>query len=69
MTMRGSGIYSVTKTSEIVCKEHCWDCENDNKTCENYWSQDFETDDWGNIEQSVTCKSCNHSMTFKEEND
>jgi len=67
MNMKGSGIYSTTETREIVCKERCNDCMNAKQICENYWKQDFETDDWGNIDQEVTCKSCNHSMTFTEE--
>ena len=63
----GSGIYSVTKTREIVCAEMCGSCEDDKTTCTAVWEEDFETDDWGNIEQSVECKLCNHSITYREE--
>jgi hypothetical protein len=66
-SMMGSGIYSTTITREIVCNEMCESC-NENKTiCAAIWEQDFETDDWGNVEQSVECKTCNHTFTFKEE--
>ena len=66
-SMMGSGIYSTTVTREIVCNERCNDCEDSKQTCDNYWEQDFETNDWGNIEQDVTCNSCGHTMTFSEE--
>lgn len=67
MTMMGSGIYSVTETREIVCVEMCWDCIDINKKCDAVFNIDFETDDWGNIEQEVTCAQCGHGYTFKEE--
>lgn len=66
-SMRGSGIYSEDVTREIVCKERCNDCEDQGQTCEAYWDEDLTTDDWGNIEQDVTCKTCGHSYTYKEE--
>lgn len=66
-SMMGSGIYSETITREIVCKERCSECEEDGKTCEAYWEEDFETDDWGNVEADVICKSCGHSYTYSEE--
>jgi hypothetical protein len=66
-SMMGSGIYSTTETREIVCVEMCWDCIDIKKTCTAVFDIDFETDDWGNIEQEVTCKQCEHSYTFKEE--
>jgi hypothetical protein len=68
-SMMGSGIYSTTVTSEIVCKERCEDCDQEGKTCEAVWEEDFETDDWGNVEQTVTCKVCGHSYTHKEESE
>lgn len=67
--MRGSGIYSETVTREIVCKERCSDCDEAGRTCESYWDEDLQTDDWGNIEQQVTCKTCRHSYTYNEERD
>ncbi len=66
-SMMGSGIYSETITREIVCKERCSDCGDASKVCEAVWEEDFETDDHGNVEQDVTCKSCGHSYGFKEE--
>jgi hypothetical protein len=66
-SMMGSGIYSEEVTLEVVCKESCNDCMEANKVCEMYWDEDFHTDDWGNIEQTVTCKACNHSYTIKRE--
>ena len=68
-SMMGSGIYSTTETHEIVCKEKCYECDDLNQICEAYWEEDFETDDWGNIDQQVTCKACGHSYTFSKEND
>lgn len=65
--MMGSGIYSETITREIVCEERCEDCQEDKKVCKAIWEEDFETDDWGNVDQEVTCKLCNHSYSFREE--
>ena len=64
-SMMGSGIYSTTATHEMVCAEQCWDC-GDN-VCTAVWEEDFETDDWGNIDQPVECKQCGHSFTFRRE--
>jgi hypothetical protein len=66
-SMMGSGIYSEEVTREIVCKERCMDCDEKGYECPAYWNEDFATDDWGNIEQEVTCKSCGHSFDYKEE--
>jgi len=63
-SMMGSGIYSEEITLEVVCKESCSDCTETYKVCEAYWDEDFYTDDWGNIDQKVTCKLCNHSYTI-----
>jgi hypothetical protein len=68
-SMMGSGIYSTTITREIVCAEMCGSCEEDKTTCTSVSEVDFETDDWGNVEQDVTCKICNHTYTFREESD
>jgi hypothetical protein len=67
--MMGSGIYSVTVTREIVCTEMCVTCDEEKKTCTAIWEEDFETDDWGNVEVDVKCEACGHSFTFKEERD
>ena len=65
----GSGTLGHTITREIVCKERCNDCEDSKATCDAVWDEDFETDDWGNVECDVTCKSCNHTYTFREESE
>jgi hypothetical protein len=65
----GSGIYSETVTREIVCAEMCGMCEDDKKTCEASWEEDLQTDDWGNIENDVTCDKCNHTFIYREERD
>jgi hypothetical protein len=65
-SMRGSGIYSEDVTREIVCNERCSDCKDQGQACQAYWDEDLMTDDWGNIEQEVTCKTCGHSYTYKE---
>lgn len=65
--MMGSGIYSETITREIVCEERCEDCQNEGKICKAVWEEDFETDDWGNVDQQVTCKSCTHEYSYTEE--
>lgn len=66
-SMMGSGIYSEEVTLEVVCAEYgCDDCELD-RECKGVWQEDFHTDDWGNIEQKVTCPQCKHSFTFKRE--
>jgi hypothetical protein len=66
-SMIGSGIYSTTITREIICNEMCGSCEDDKTTCSASWEQDFETDDRGNVEQTVECKTCNHSFTYRDE--
>lgn len=66
-SMKGSGIYSETVTREIVCEEQCWDCVDVKRICNAVFEKDFETDDSGNIEQEVECKQCNHTYTYKEE--
>lgn len=68
-SMMGSGIYSTTETHEVVCNERCITCEDRGQTCSAYWDEDFETDDWGNIEATVRCNTCGHDFTFKRERD
>jgi hypothetical protein len=67
-SMMGSGIYSTTVTIEIVCAEQCNDCA-ENYSCKGIWEEDFETDDWGNVEQEVTCKECDHTITVRRESE
>ena len=62
----GSGIYSEGVTLEIVCKERCYDCDG-GQPCSSVWDEDLVTDDWGNINQEVTCELCNHKYTIKVE--
>jgi hypothetical protein len=68
-SMMGSGIYSTTITREIVCNESCEDCDQEGKKCDAIWEEDFETDDWGNVEQEVTCKECEHTITIRRESE
>ena len=63
----GSGTLGHTVTHEIVCNEMCGSCEDDKTTCKAVWQEDFETDDWGNVESDVKCEECKHTFTFKEE--
>lgn len=63
----GSGIYSTTITREIVCAEMCDSCVELKDTCEAVWEEDFQTDDWGNVECEVECKACDHKYTYREE--
>jgi hypothetical protein len=65
-SMMGSGIYSEGVTLEIVCKERCYDCDG-GQPCSSVWNEDLATDDWGNINQEVTCELCNHKYTIKVE--
>jgi len=67
MSMKGSGIYSETVTREIVCLERCWDCIDVKRSCDSVFEVDLETDDWGNIEQEIECKKCQHTYTYTEE--
>ena len=53
--MMGSGIYSEEVTYEVECE------------CGNLWEQDFMTDDWGNVEDDVTCVKCNEKFSFSRE--
>lgn len=57
-TMMGSGIYSQDVTIEIECDE-----------CGEFKEYDFVTDDWGNIEQDVTCGKCKHVQSVSREAD
>jgi hypothetical protein len=66
-SMMGSGIYSQEVDREIVCAELCTECDKQGKTCDNYWTENVATDDWGNIEWTTTCSICEHQVTYKEE--
>jgi hypothetical protein len=69
MSMMGSGIYSTEVTLEVVCAEYgCDDCE-PNTECKGIWEQDFVTDDWGNIDDRVTCPDCKHQFNFRKESE
>jgi len=68
-SMMGSGIYSEEVTLEVVCAEYngC-DCETETANeCKGVWQQDFTTDDWGAINNEITCPICKHSFTFTRE--
>lgn len=65
-SMMGSGIYSEEITLEVVCRERCDDCEG-SQPCLSVWEETFATDDWGNVDQEVTCELCNHKYSIKLE--
>jgi hypothetical protein len=54
-SMYGSGIYSDTVSLTVECE------------CGNDWEQDFNTDDYGNVEDTVKCPSCNTEFNFERE--
>jgi hypothetical protein len=58
----GSGTLGHTVTREMVCAES----NIDSKGCDAVWYEDLETDDWGNIEQTITCIKCNGEWTYTE---
>jgi hypothetical protein len=58
----GSGIYSTTVTRELVCAEMSVDSEG----CSKVWEEDFNTDDWGNIDENVVCPQCKNEFTYTE---
>jgi hypothetical protein len=72
-SMRGSGIYSTTVTYEVECKcEECDACPCGDCSavgCHTFWERDFSTDDWGNVEDDVTCPTCKHEFSFNKEGD
>lgn len=59
----GSGTLGVTVTRDFDCDYFDGGAEG----CTGSWTEDFETDDWGNIEQETTCPVCNTKFTYKEE--
>ena len=65
-SMMGSGIYSEEITLGVVCRERCDGCDG-GQPCLSVWDEDFTTDDWGNVDQEVTCELCNHKYTIKLE--
>ena len=64
-SMMGSGIYCQEVTLEVVCHEDgCDDCTD---ICQGRWSADFVTDDWGIVNDKVTCPVCKHTYRFRRE--
>jgi hypothetical protein len=51
-SMKGSGIYSEDITTEVECAE-----------CGKTWEEDFQTDDWGNVDAEIVCE-CGQDFTF-----
>lgn len=58
----GSGTLSTTISREIVCRE--W-AETD--ACDNIFTEDFDTDDRGNVDQEVLCIKCGTKFYYREE--
>ena len=55
-TMKGSGIDSDVVSHAVECPE-----------CGIEWEQDFNTYDWGNIQEQLTCSGCSHEFTYEYE--
>ena len=55
MSMKGSGIYSFDITLGVDCD------------CGYAWDMDFVTNDWGNIDEYVTCPKCKEEFSFRYE--
>lgn len=55
-SMRGSGIYSQDVVLDVTCPE-----------CDHEWEADFQTDDWGNVDQDVTCPECKETVNVTSE--
>jgi formylmethanofuran dehydrogenase subunit E len=51
--MRGSGIYAEVVSKQVTCPH-----------CNESWSDDFQGDDWGNIEEEMVCWMCNTDFYF-----
>ena len=64
-SMMGSGIYSIDVDVEIVCKEHCYECEDAKQACDAIFKVLMMTDDWGNVDEDVTCGKCNHKFNYR----
>ena len=54
-SMMGSGIYSESVSLPVECE------------CGNDWEQDFNTDDWGSVEEMVKCPNCGNKFNFSHE--
>jgi hypothetical protein len=52
-SMRGSGIYAEVVSKQVTCPH-----------CNESWSDDFQGDDWGNIEEEMVCWMCNTDFYF-----
>lgn len=53
-SMKGSGIYSEDITLEVECEE-----------CGKAWEEDFQTDDWGNVDKKIICE-CGQEFEFSQ---
>lgn len=55
-SMRGSGIYAQDLVVDMECAH-----------CGHTWETDVTTDDWGNVDEDVTCPVCNEVFNFTME--
>jgi hypothetical protein len=49
----GSGINSTVKSFDVTCPN-----------CDTEWVDDFQVDDWGNVEEEIKCYQCSEPFTF-----
>ena len=52
-TWMGSGINSVVRDFWVTCPE-----------CNADWEDEFTVDDWGNVDEDVTCYKCDTQFNF-----
>lgn len=55
-TMMGSGWMSNCRTAYVTCPN-----------CDKYWEDEFDTDDWGVIDEDIKCFNCELEFRFFEE--
>jgi hypothetical protein len=67
-SMKGSGVDSADVTLNIECECAQDGCQTDKSYgCGHTFDADLQTDDWGNIDNDVTCPKCNHEFNFQKE--
>lgn len=49
--MRGSGIFTELISLYVSCPH-----------CDTGWADDFVTDDWGRVEETILCFNCNETF-------
>lgn len=58
-SMMGSGIFTELISLYVTCP-----------SCDIDWADDFVTDDWGRVEETVSCFNCGHDFkVFHDKNE